>query len=231
MKYKIILFDADDTLFDFVKSQEVAFLETLTSYQLQNRYKEIFATYVEISRDLWLQFEQGKISKNYLTHKRFEMTFEKHQLSLDAKIIGNQYFDSLAKNYFMIKDAVGVCQELSQYCRLGIVTNGIQSVQTQRLAASPLNPFIEFMVISDACGYAKPDARIFQYAMKLAEHEDVSSVLMVGDRLETDILGAQQSGMDSCWFNPLRIENHSPIQASYEIVELTELKEKLIHGR
>jgi putative hydrolase of the HAD superfamily len=46
---------------------------------------------------------------------------------------------------------------------------------------------------------------------------------MIGDRLETDILGAQNAGIDSCWFNPNREENKNDIKPNYEIQKLSEI--------
>ncbi len=53
------------------------------------------------------------------------------------------------------------------------------------------------------------------------------SALVIGDRLETDILGAHNYGLDACWFNPTNAQNTLNIKPKYEISHLTEIK-KLI---
>ena len=122
----------------------------------------------------------------------------------------------------MIDHAVDLCRNLSSQVEVGIVTNGILNVQQKRLARSGLEDMISFMVTSEECGFNKPDRRIFDYALTKAK-SPAQKVLMVGDRLETDILGAHKLEFDSCWFNP----NKNPVTIestpTFEISHLSEL--------
>ncbi|WP_407637215.1 HAD hydrolase-like protein [Bhargavaea cecembensis] len=52
---------------------------------------------------------------------------------------------------------------------------------------------------------------------------DRSSVLMVGDSLTSDIRDGLNAGVDTCWFNPARKENQTPIVPTYEISRLEDL--------
>lgn len=226
MPYSLILFDADDTLFDFAESQKVSFLNTLGHFGLEAHFDPLFKTYVEISIELWDKIERNEISKEALKVQRFQRTFETHGIDINYLNISKLYLEMLASNVYLISNAVEVCKQLSQTSRLGIITNGIDLVQRQRLDNSDLKHWIEFMVVSDECGYAKPDHRIFDYTLKRAKHEDLSTVLMVGDRLETDILGANRFGAHSCWYNPHGATNTSDIQPTFEIKSLNELLEE-----
>ena len=60
MKYKVILFDADDTLFDFKKTENYA-LENLMS-SLDTDYDKDYCIniYKEIKTKIWKEFEEGK---------------------------------------------------------------------------------------------------------------------------------------------------------------------------
>lgn len=221
--YPLILFDADDALFDFAGSQEISFRKTLEYYQIQDRFAELFQTYIKISKTLWVQIEKGEISKDFLKVHRFEKTFEIHQIALDPAHASELYLEMLPENVLHIAGAVEACRQLSQTARLAIVTNGVETVQKRRLTNSELRHWIEFMVISDECGYAKPDHRIFTHTLKRANHTDPSTVLMIGDRLETDIRGANDFGMKSCWFNPQQNANETGIQPHFEIRSFDEL--------
>ncbi len=57
-----------------------------------------------------------------------------------------------------------------------------------------------FFVVSAGAGYEKPDPRIFQHALSLAEVEPAEAVF-VGDRLDVDVGGAKAAGMRAIWFN------------------------------
>jgi FMN phosphatase YigB (HAD superfamily) len=106
---------------------------------------------------------------------------------------------------------------------VGIVTNGFEKVQTRRLHGSVLAPHIHFMIVSEQCGFTKPDVRFFDHTMKTAGLFQKSRTLVIGDRLETDIAGAHAFGVDSCWFNPAQLSGHPTILPTYEIQQLSEL--------
>lgn len=223
MNYPVILFDADDTLFDFTASQLHSFRKTLEHFKIEDRFTEIFQTYSEISIELWKRIEKGEISKEFLKVHRFHQTFEIHKIDHDPQAASDMYLNFLPENVHLIPGSIEVCKTLSQRSRLGIVTNGIAPVQKRRLANSDLRNWIEFMVISDECGFAKPDKRIFEYALEKAGHSDFSTVVMVGDRLEADILGANRMGIKSCWFNPHKLENTTDIVPNFEVHSLEQL--------
>ena len=70
MKYDIILFDADDTIFDFQKTAEKCFLET--SKILGLPYKtENYYLYRDINQYYWDLYAVGKIEKSKLLKLRF----------------------------------------------------------------------------------------------------------------------------------------------------------------
>src|SRR5690606_24867046 len=71
-----------------------------------------------------------------------------------------------------------------------------------RVKRSKIGPYFEHVITPDCAGAAKPDPKIFEYALKLAKKFDPSTTLMVGDTLSADILGAARIGIDSVWFNP-----------------------------
>ena len=113
------------------------------------------------------------------------------------------YLDQLPETVVLIEHAAETCEWAASRGELGIITNGIQSVQERRIRASGLAPYIHFVAISEACGFAKPDRRFFEYGVKMARRFAPERTLMIGDKLETDILGARDFGIDACWYNPL----------------------------
>ena len=51
--------------------------------------------------------------------------------------------------------------------------------------------------------------------------------MIVGDSLTSDIQGGINFGIDTCWYNPNKIENKAEITPTYEIYNLNELKDIL----
>jgi 2-haloacid dehalogenase len=76
---------------------------------------------------------------------------------------------------------------------------------------------------SEACGFAKPDSRFFDYTVRMARAFAKHETVIVGDRLDADILGANRFGIEGCWFNPERLANETEAVADYEVGHLDEV--------
>ena len=75
---------------------------------------------------------------------------------------------------------------------------------------------------SGETGIAKPDRRAFE--MILARlGSSAERAIMIGDRLATDIQGAQKAGMRAVWVNRSRKDRDSPVIPDWEIASLEEL--------
>ncbi|WP_414167223.1 HAD family hydrolase [Streptoverticillium reticulum] len=83
--------------------------------------------------------------------------------------------------------------------RLGVVTNGMVDNQTNKLRQAELNDLVDTVVISDAVGVWKPDARIFRHAITRLDSAPGPHVVMVGDSLEHDVAGAHVTGLTTVW--------------------------------
>ncbi len=84
--------------------------------------------------------------------------------------------------------------------RLALLTNGAVDLQNEKLDASKLRSFFETVTVSGEIGIGKPDPRVFRHALKKLDLP-TESVLMVGDSLGSDIVGAHSAGMRSIWVN------------------------------
>ncbi len=77
--------------------------------------------------------------------------------------------------------------------RLGIISNGYTTEQKEKLEALGLIDLFDVIVISESIGIWKPQAAIFLAAASLAGVEPERCV-MVGDSVETDIVGGISAG-------------------------------------
>ncbi len=103
---------------------------------------------------------------------------------------------------YLLDDAAEVCRELAMQLPLGIVTNGFEEVQRARFRQSELREHVAFLVTSEEVGAAKPALAPFTRALELAGNPDPERVLMIGDRLASDIAGGARAGLRTCWFDP-----------------------------
>lgn len=223
MKYRLFLFDLDDTLLDFRASEHLSFERTMRALGLGALPDGLFARYQAINIGLWKSFEQGAVSKDFLKVERFRLTFADARLALDPEAASRLYLESLADTVVLVEGAVKLCESLAAIGEVGIITNGVEHIQHRRIAASSLQPYVSFVATSEASGYAKPDSRFFDYTVRMARHFAHAQTVIVGDRLDADILGANGFGIDSCWFNPHGVANNTLALPTVEVARLDEV--------
>lgn len=91
--------------------------------------------------------------------------------------------------------------------RLAMVSNAADEADVRSLLKNHrLEALFSPVVISAAIGFRKPDARAFQPVLD-AWKCDPGKIVMVGDQLGMDILGAQALGMRTIW---IRTEEDAP---------------------
>lgn len=118
-------------------------------------------------------------------------------------------------------DALPLLRRLTKAgIRCGVVSNGHSKGQRDKLARSGLLPLVGAVAISEELGMAKPDPRIFHWA--LAELDCGSdSAWFVGDSEEADMVGAKAAGMRAVLLR--RAGDDSPSVADVEIGKLADV--------
>lgn len=227
MKYDLFLFDLDDTLLDFKASEKLSFFASMQGLGIKTGLDELFKQYQVENTALWKLFEHGMTTKEHLKVERFRKVFADNNIIVDPALASTRYLDTLPETVVLIDGAVELCKWLCRHGELGIITNGIHYVQTLRIKNSQIAPYISFVSVSEDCGFAKPDVRFFEYSAKMAKKFSKASTLVVGDRLDADIQGAQNFGVDCCWFNPAAKPHPATLVPTYEIKHLDELSSML----
>ena len=233
--YDTILFDADGTLYDFDRSEANALSEVLTMCGIPAT-QETVGLYHRINDAEWKALERGETTRERLKLARFEKliaALSERGAAVDhgAQHMCDLYVERLSAQCILLPDAEDVCRTLSKTHALYIITNGITHVQKSRFSRSPITKYIKRMFISEEMGAVKPERRYFELVfdvLGITPDEAAERCLVVGDSLTSDIKGAVNAGLDSCWFNPLGGEAKG-ITPTYTIRALTELYDLLNH--
>ncbi len=224
MNYEVIIFDADETLFNFKKSEKYALKNTMIEFGIDYDENYHLKVYKDINTLIWKEFENGLIIQRDLNIERFKRLLSKLNIKFDEVKFAKSYVKHLSCASFLYDDSMALIESLHKDYRLIIITNGLKDVQDNRIRKSVIGKYFEDVVISDEIEVSKPDPKIFQHALKNINHTDKTKVLMVGDSLTSDIQGGIRFGIDTCWFNSNKIINKSAIKPTYEITNLMELK-------
>lgn len=220
MKYTTLLLDLDETLFDFKKSEKYAINRLMEKYSIPVT-EENRRLYSEINDSKWKQLEKGVLTRPQLFKERFSEFFEKTGTVADTSEANLSYLKFLSQASFILEGALEACAKLSEKYRLYIVTNGASIVQHGRLDGSPIMDYISDVFISEEIGLNKPQKEYFDYVLDHIPEKDKTKILVVGDSLSSDIAGAVNSGLDSCWINRKKQSIESP--ATYSISDITVL--------
>ena len=198
-RFQTLLLDADNTLFDFSRSEREALTVALKKHALPVT-EDIIKTYSEINDRMWKRLERGEISKLQLREARFRELCAVFDWQTDTASLSEGYMEALSRQVFYIEDAVRVCRTLAEHCKLYIVTNGIAAVQRKRFSASLLPLYCERVFISEEIGFEKPAKAYFDAVADKIENFSAAEALVVGDSLTSDIRGGINAGLATCWF-------------------------------
>ena len=222
MRYPFLLFDADNTLFDFNRADRVAFAASCKVSGITPT-DDLLERYRVHNNACWTMFDRGEASKEFICLERFRRFYTELGIDADPAAANEEHLATLATCSFPIPHSVEVCRRLSETHRLFLVTNAVASVQRGRLSRAAIKPYLEAAFISEEAGAQKPTKAYFDYVFARIDGITRDNCLLVGDSLTSDIQGANNYGLACCWYNPAGVENPEGLRVDYEITDLREL--------
>lgn len=223
-RYQYLLFDADNTLFDFDAANHNAFAQTC-AYCGLTYSEELYEYYESFNRPLWQQLDRGEVTKEFLVVERFRRFLAAMNVDADPAECNRIQLAGLGSSTALLPHALEVIERLSHTHQLYIVTNAVASVQRARLASSAIAPYITAAFISEEAGSAKPSKAYFDYVFDHIDGITSDNCLVIGDSLSSDIQGAINAGLPACWYNLKNDPRPADMAIDYEIHDLRELYE------
>lgn len=217
-----VLFDLDDTLFDFHKAEKIALTKTLVHFGIDPT-EETLALYSTINVAHWKRLELGEISREEVKVGRYRELFKTIGVECDPVKATAYYESMLAIGHYFMPGAPELLEELYRKYRLYIVSNGTAKVQEGRIGSSGITKYMDGIFISQILGANKPDKQFFDICFAEIPDFSLSETVIIGDSLSSDIKGGINAGITTVWFNPKGIENDNDIKPDYTIKELSEV--------
>lgn len=234
--YQYLLFDADNTLFDFTRAEYLSFKDTCSVCNVDGILpwsEELYKQYSAINDGLWKMFEKGGITLDSLKIERFRRLLTSNGAPNDGSTyeysvkMRDVYMETLANQTCLIDGAEEICRKLAKKYPMYLITNGISQIQRSRFEKSVLKPYFRDLFISEEIGVAKPLPEYFDHVLRTIGCEDKRKYLVIGDSLSSDCAGAVNYGLDICYFNP-HDRPSGTLPLTYTIHDLSELETILL---
>jgi 2-haloacid dehalogenase len=226
-KYKILIFDLDDTLIDNRENVRAAFKRMLKANEgaySDSEYERWYA----IDKKFWHDWQDGLIelpqkfrhesgtkSDEYLDWVRAQrvLLYFKHSISLQRAIALNHVFmNALTEEVNAIEGAHDVLKYLSEKYTILIATNGPKVATKHKLERINCLQFVREVLSADMFGYMKPKIEFFEAIEQKYDDFNHGDYLIIGDTLKSDVGFGMNAGIDSCWFN----RNHDALDSDYK---------------
>lgn len=219
---RVVTFDADGTIWDFVSTMREALASSLQS--LQSLYPDEAAG-LAVS-DLLAHRQEAEAAFKGQSMTMEGLRFAGFMRTLDAigirdehfaRDLANTYLEKRFANARIFDDALPALDRLRGHFRLGLLTNG--NSYPDRLG---LGDRFEFTIIAQEHGLSKPDPEFYELAIQTAGVPP-EQILHVGDRIDNDIAPALRAGMRAVWINRTGADPPRGRQSFATIYSLEEL--------
>ena len=214
------------------KLEEAVREEARKLYQSYETYDYTVLIGINPFEGLWGTFDDPtdsfqKMKEIVPTYRKNAWTLGLKKLGIEDEAfgaeLGERFVEERKKSPFVYEDTYKVLDALKGKYQLVLLTNGAPSLQNLKLEITPeIPPYFDHIVISGDFGKGKPDPSIFEFVMDKAGIT-ADEGIMVGDNLNTDILGSNRVGMKNVWINRENNPKNPEITPTYEGTSLTEL--------
>ncbi|KYG27035.1 HAD family hydrolase [Alkalihalobacillus trypoxylicola] len=213
---KLILFDLDNTLYNFNEKWDIGTYHTFKASKLTDgiQFEDFIVEYKKNDKYYWELHHKGEIDLDAVRRLRFIKTLQFFGKKANVGE-SDEYFQAfISKVLDLIKPDETVnrfLKELSNHYKIGILTNGKVKEQSIKINNLELDTIIpeSHIFVSEKIGYDKPNEKAFLTVLndfKLEPRE----VIYVGDSWDNDVIGAKKVGIKPIWIdiNSSKITDH-----------------------
>ncbi|MCT4590555.1 MAG: HAD family hydrolase [Carboxylicivirga sp.] len=198
-KYNLIIFDLDDTLFDYQKTEQYAIKKTCNEFSISydNNSYSLYKKANTYAKNKYQSLSPENISK--FREERVKAFFS--YLNVESVKI-NEFISGYLRHStkgILINNIEETLKQLGGITKV-VATNGSNYPRKDKLENSGIKKYFEAYFSAEDLNCEKPNPFFFK---KIIDQYNISvrETLIIGDDFSKDIEGASAVGADSCWFN------------------------------
>ncbi|GAB2759990.1 HAD family hydrolase [Streptomyces bullii] len=226
MAIRAVVWDVDDTLFDYTTADRLGMRAHLVAEGLLDGYDSVeqaIAHWRQATARQWARFSAGEISFQDQRRERVRAFLGEELTDAEADAWFERYVAHYEAVWALFPDVLPVLDALAASHRHAVLSNSSIHVQDRKLRALGVHDRFEAILCAAELGVSKPEAGAFLAAceaLELPPHE----VAYVGDHPEIDGRGAADAGLLSVWIDRagVHIDGEPPV-GRHRIVSLAEL--------
>ncbi|MDA8192573.1 MAG: HAD family hydrolase [Thermaerobacter sp.] len=227
MSIKALLFDMDDTLYDFSATWQTVtrrmLEELLAPYPIDPA--EIWPRFVRCDTTLFDYVNSGSLPAMVARRLRWQFLEVVYDITIpNLSDLLERHTRSMRRECVPFPETKTVVSQLAGRFRLAVVTNGPADLLGGRLDSIELSAYFPptLRIAADAVGAFKPDPKIFRVALEKLRVM-AAECLFIGDSWSYDVVGASALGIPVVWYNPRRLPCPDPSLIVADIPSLTRL--------
>ncbi len=201
---KTVIFDIDNTLYDYTAGNKVAmeqiYAYTRSSFRLSR--EETDKALAQVMQQVTDRL--GPVAATHNRLIRYQEFLEMYHLPIipHAMTMARLYWDTLIQSSVPMPGLIPLMQALHHKgVRIGIGTNMTAMIQYAKIHHLGLDPYIDYMLTSEQSPVEKPDPRFFALCLQAGGFKPEEAIF-IGDDLRNDVYGAQAAGLYGLWYAP-----------------------------
>lgn len=203
MTIRAVLWDVDDTLFDYTTADRTGMRAHLAAEGLLAGYgsaEEALVRWREITEQQWARYAAGETTFQDQRRDRVRVFLGKELSDAEADAWFQRYVGHYEAAWSLFPDVLPALEVLAASHRHAVLSNSSITVQEHKLRTLGVLDRFEAVLCAAELGVSKPEPGAFLAACEalgLPPHQ----VAYVGDHPEIDGRGAAEAGLLSVWID------------------------------
>ncbi|MGC5037939.1 MULTISPECIES: HAD family hydrolase [unclassified Streptomyces] len=203
MSIRAVVWDVDDTLFDYTTADRLGMRAHLTAEGLlddRETVEQALARWREVTDRHWTRFAAGEVTWQGQCRDRVRTFLDRDLTDTEADAWYRRYITHYEAAWSLFPDVLPVLDALAASHRHAVLSNSSLLVQDRKLRTLGVHDRFETILCAAELGISKPEPGAFLAACEslgLPPHQ----VAYVGDHPEIDGRGAADAGLLSVWID------------------------------